>query len=98
MRGQRPDIRIPAWVDRPVQFETAADPIQELFLSLFFGRFHGVMEANQSYSFVHEAADRLQTVSLKERVPAAAVAVENHRGGAGECLLRIGRPAVQVDS
>src|SRR5262245_13888242 len=50
------ELRIPGGVDRPIDLEGAADPIEKLLLAFFDGRFGRVMDAGQADPFLHEHA------------------------------------------
>ena len=95
--GQFLEIGVPMRIHRPVDFKSAADPVEEFFFTAFFRWLRSVMEADESDALVHQAAHRLQVVGLQQRVSAAAVGVDDHRGGAVERGVRIVRPAVGVD-
>ena len=72
MLGKRLKIWCPGGVDRPIEFEAAADPIEELLLTFLFGRFDRIMDTSESDTSLYETFDDLQPSIPEERVAASA--------------------------
>ena len=96
MLWQLLEFRVPMRIDRPVDFERAANPLKKFLLPLFDCRLRGVMNADQSHAFLHQLAQLLQMILLQRWMSAAAIHVEHNRSRAIEGI-RILRPAVAID-
>jgi len=83
-------------IDGAIDFETAADPIDEFFFAFFDGWLSGVMNARKPNAFFHEGIKLLEVIVLKSWMAAAAVGVNDDGIRAVKCF-GIGRPAVAVN-
>ncbi len=93
--GEGLEIGIPMGVDRPVPFEVAAHPLEELAAGLSLGGLHRVVQAGQATAVLQFHVEPIEV--LVGHVPAAAVAVEDDGIGVLEDL-GIARPVLgEVD-
>src|SRR5215813_4730475 len=83
-------------VDGVVDFETAADPIDEFLFALLNGRFCGIMNAGEADAFFHEGIELLEVIVLEGGMAATAVCVNDYAIGSIE-RIGIRRPAVAID-
>lgn len=103
--GQCFEIPIPVWIHGPIDFESAANPIEPLRLTFFLGRLDRVVERTQTRPSFDLATQRREVLATEGRVFRPAIAIDHDRIGVFEdgiivhCLPvdLLGRPTAVVN-
>src|SRR5882672_9302883 len=77
--GEFLELSVPRRVNRPIDFESASNPIEKLLLAFLDGRFSSVMQAGETNTLFHESIELLEVLVLKRRMAAAAIAINHDR-------------------
>ena len=92
--GKFLELGLPFRIDRPVGFEVAANPFDEIVSRRAFGHFHSVMNAADAHPFFGE---RFQLIEMFHGdMPFAAVAVHHHGVTPSNMLLSVGQPFLET--
>src|SRR5262249_39195364 len=90
------ELGVPGGIDRPVDLESAADPIKKLLLPFLNRRLGRVVQADQSDTSFHKPANGLETVILQQGMARTSVAVNYYRICTVKRRVWVNRPAVAM--
>src|SRR5260221_6054626 len=96
MGRKRFELGVPMGIDRSIDFETAADPIEKFLLAFLDGGFGGVMNTRKADTFFHQCAEFFEMIVLQSGMSTTAIRIDDNRIGT---VKRVGsrRPAIAIN-